>query len=160
MARGRYPGGVAVTILKTQAMFALSLALVMTSAIAARSQERVGTSCADCPNRSGAFSIENQTGVTISYQVKWGESHPWKSITLASGRVETHSYPLENGKALTPYVRFDRIGGDGAFTPKEYRMGFYAIGYAGFGAKPNNSSPKKYFFKFAADNKTLDILAR
>lgn len=147
-------------ILKTQAMFALSLALTMTTAIAAGSQERVGTSCADCPNRSGAFSIENQTGVTITYQVKWGESHPWKSITLASGRVETHSYPLENGKALTPYVRFDRIGGDGAFTPKEYRMGFYAVGYGGFGARANSSGPKKYFFKFAADNKTLDILAR
>ena len=136
-----------MTNLKTQAMVVLSLALVMTTAIAAGGQN---------PNSNGAFSIENQTGVTISYQVKWGESHPWKSIALASGRVETHSYPLENGKALTPYVRFDRIGGDGAFTPKEYRMGFYAVGP---GAR-TNSGPKKYFFKFAADGRTLDILAR
>ncbi len=34
--------------------------------------EQVGTSCADCPSYKGAFSIENATGVTISYQVKWG----------------------------------------------------------------------------------------
>jgi len=149
-----------VTNLKTHTMFVLSLALVITTAIAAGSQERVGTSCADCPSNSGAFSIENQTGVTVNYQVKWGESRPWKSISLASGRVETHSYPLENGKAPTPYVRFDRIGGDGAFTPKEYRMGFYSIGYAGFGARANNSGPKKYFFKYGPDGKTLDILAR
>jgi hypothetical protein len=146
-----------------QAMSALSLSLVLNTPIIVRAQERVGTSCADCPNYSGAFSIENQTGVMIRYQVRWGDKHPWKSISLNSGQVETHSYPLgenRNGKAPTPYVRFDGIGGDGRFTPKEYRMEFYAIGYAGYGPKANNTTPKKYFFKYAADGRTLDILAR
>jgi hypothetical protein len=144
-------------------MFAFPLTLVLTTPTIARSQEHVGTSCADCPNYSGAFSIENQTGVTIRYEVRWGETHPWKPISLSSGSIETHSYPLgehRNAKVPTPYVRFDRIGGDGRFTPKEYRMGFYAVGYAGFGPHTNNTQPKRYFFKYAADGKSLDILAR
>ena len=146
-----------------QAITVLSLALVFTVPIAAGGQERVGTSCADCPNYSGAFSIENSTGVTLQYQVKWGSEHQWKLITLASGHTETHSYPLgddRRGKAPTPYVRFDRIAGDGSFTPKEYRMEFIAIGYAGYGGTTNRAEPKKYYFKYSADGRTLDILAR
>jgi hypothetical protein len=57
-------------------------------------------------------------------------------------------------------VRFDRIGGDGHFTPKEYHMAFHAIGYAGYGPKANDTLPKKYYFEFGADRKSLDLLAR
>ena len=144
-------------------LYALPLALVLIAPTIGLCQERVGTSCADCPSYSGAFSIENQTGVMIPYSVRWGDRSPWKSISLESGRIETHRYPLgenRNGRVPTPYVRFDRIGGDNHFTPKEYRMEFYAVGYAGFGSKTNNSQPKKYFFKYAADGKSLDILSR
>jgi len=146
-----------------QAMPILTLALAMTTPILVEGDERVGTSCADCANYRGAFSIENETGVTIRYQVKWGDSHPWKSISLDSGRIETHSYPLgenRNGRAPTPYVRFDRVGGDGRFTPMEYRMQFHAVGYAGYGSRANNTAPKKYYFKYGPDRRTLDILAR
>jgi hypothetical protein len=125
-------------------------------------QERVGTSCADCPNYSGAFSIENVTGVTIPYQYKWGDG-AWKQMSLQSGHTETHSYPLggnRNGRVPPPYVRFDRIGGDGRFEPKEYHMQVYAVGYAGFGPRAQRAEPKKYFFKYAEDHRTLDILAR
>ena len=142
---------------------ALPLALALTTPLIAPSHERIGTSCADCPNYSGAFSIENETGVTIPYEYKWGESHPWKRMSLRSGQIEKHSYPLgedRHGKVPTPYVRFDRIGGDGRYTPKEYRMEFYAIGYGGYGAKANNTEPKRYYFKYAVDGKSLDILAR
>jgi len=141
----------------------LSFALVLTIPTIAQSQERVGTSCADCPNYSGAFSIENQTGVTIWYEVRWGENHPWKTISLGSGRTETHSYPLgdnKNAKAPTPQVRFDKIGGDGHFTAQEYRMRFYAVGYAGYGPKTNNTQPKKYFFQYGSDHKSLNLFAR
>jgi hypothetical protein len=125
--------------------------------------EQVGTSCADCPSYKGAFSIENATGVTISYQVKWGSSQPWKNISLASGRIETHSYPLgenRNGTAPTPYVRYDRIGGDAQYTGQEYRMLFHAVGYAGYGPARNTTEPKRYYFQYAADRKTLELLAR
>src|SRR5579859_8237182 len=117
---------------------ALSLALGLTTVSVAPGQERVGTSCADCASYAGAFSIENETGVTIPYEYKWGESQPWKKMSLRSGHIEKHTYPLgenSNGSAPTPFVRFDRIGGDGRYTPKEYRMEFYAIGYSGYGGR-------------------------
>jgi hypothetical protein len=144
-------------------VFIFTLALVLTTSTTAWSQERVGTSRADLPNYSGAFSIENPTGVTIPYEVKWGDRSSWKSISLRSGHTETHSYPLgedRNARPPTPYVRFDRIGGDNRVTPKEYRMQLHVVGYAGFGPNANNAQPKKYYFKYAADGKSLDILAR
>ena len=140
----------------------LRTVLTLLLAVTAGAQD-VGTSCADCPNYSGAFSIENSTGVTIHYQVKWGESRPWKSITLNTGQVETHSYPLgedPHAKVLIPYVRFDRIGGDGKYTPQEYRMHFFAVGYAGYGPGRANTKPKAYYFQYGADRRTLNLFAR
>jgi hypothetical protein len=146
-----------------QAFYALSLALVLGAPTIAFSEE-VGTSCADCPNYSGAYSIQNSTGATINYQYRWGNRHPWKSMSLPSGRIETHSYPLgenRNAGAPTPYVRFDRIGGDGrTYTPQEYRMGFYAVGYAGYGPTVNRTQPKRYYFEYAADRRHINLFAR
>jgi hypothetical protein len=139
------------------ALFALTV-LSPTIALA----ENVGTSCADCPNYSGAYSLTNTTGVTINYQYRWGRNHQWKSMALASGRIETHRYPLgedPHAKVPTPYVRFDRIGGDTAFTAQEYKMQFHAVGYAGFGPNVNRAKPKRYVFKYARDHRTLDVKA-
>lgn len=123
----------------------------------------IGTSCADCPNYSGAFSISNDTGQMIKYQYRWGNQHPWKRMTLATGHVETHSYPLgedSHARVPTPYVRFDNLANDGRVTPKEYRMHFYAIGYPGYGAKANKTEPKRYVFRYAPDGKHLDLFAK
>jgi hypothetical protein len=136
-------------------------ALVLTPTIALA--ESVGTSCADCPNYAGAYSIENTTGVTIGYQFRWGDKNPWKSISLASGRVETHRYPLgdnRNARVPTPYIRFDRVAGDANYTAKEYRMEFYAIGYPGYGPKDNKTEPKRYVFRYSANGKSLDVKAK
>lgn len=125
--------------------------------------EPLGTSCADCPNYSGAFSISNDTGQTIKYQYRWGSNHPWKGMTLLTGHVETHSYPLgENPRAQvpTPYVRFDNLANDGRVTFTEYRMHFYAVGYAGYGPKVNKTEPKRYFFRYAPDGRHLDLIAK
>jgi len=143
-------------------MLGISLALVLTVPMITRGQD-VGTSCADCANYSGAFSIENETGVTIRYQYRWGDKHPWKEMALASGRIETHTYPLgenRNTRVPTPFIRFDRIGGDHQFTAREYRVEFFAVGYSGYGARTNRAEPKRYYFKYAADGRTLDLLAR
>ena len=126
-------------------------------------QERVGTSCADCPNYSGAYSIENATGITISYQYRWGDRHEWKKMTLKSGVTETHSYPLgedRNGKAPTPYIRFDRIGGDNGVTIQEYKLQFHAVGYAGYGPRENRTAPKRYVFRYAANGRDLDLTTK
>ncbi|MEO8134241.1 MAG: hypothetical protein ABI831_09715 [Betaproteobacteria bacterium] len=137
-----------------------SLALVLAASTLDLAAETLGTSRADLPNYSAAFSIENTTRVTIPYQYRWGDKHPWKSLSLSSGRVETHTYPLgenPNGRAPVPYVRFDRIGGDNNYTAQEYRMAFHAVGYAGYGPNQNRAAPKQYVFKYAPDGKHLDI---
>jgi len=142
----------------------LVVAVMLLAQTGAQAQERVGVSCADCPSYKGAFSIKNDTGVTIFYQVRWGNKHPWQKMTLESGHTMTHSYPLgenPNQAAPTPYVRFDRIGGDGNnFTAQEYRMEFYAVGYTGYGAGQRyKTEPKRYVFRYAANGRDLDIKA-
>ena len=88
-----------------------TLALLLTTPLITRAQERVGTSCADCPNYSGAFSIENPTGVTIPYEYRWGNG-PWRHMSLQSGHTETHSYPLGAKETQRSYtlrsIRSDR----------------------------------------------------
>jgi hypothetical protein len=142
--------------------FAIAAFLAAVAAPVASRSESTGTSCADCPNYQGAFSLENSTGVTINYMVRWGNKHPWKKMALQSGHVMTHRYPLgedKHAKAPTPYVRFDRVGGDNAFTAQEYRMEFYAVGYAGFGPNVNRTEPKRYAFKYSG-GRNIDIKAQ
>jgi hypothetical protein len=145
------------------ALALIAPALLLTTPIEASGQERVGTSCADCPNYGGAFSIDNQTGVTVRYRVKWGADSNWKAFSLNTGHTETHTYSLgedRNGAIPTPYVSFDRIAGDSAITLKEYRMLFNRVGYGGFGSTAPRAEPKKYFFEFSADRTSLDIHPR
>jgi hypothetical protein len=143
----------------TLSMLALAFLLLIPAIAAA--QEEVGTSCADCPSYTGAFAIENGTRTTLHYQVKWGRDHAWQSMTLEPGHTKTHSHPLDgNQKAPAPYIRYDNIGGDGAFTAQEYHLAFRKVGYAGYGAPRNTATPKQYVFEFAADHRTLNLLAR
>src|SRR5437763_1743996 len=110
-------------------LLALLAATIFLSSASSAPRQDVGTSCADCPNYNGAFSIENQTGVSIAYQMRWGERHPWKQFVLPTGHIETHTYPLgeDRGKKIPiPLVRFDPGGGPSI----EYQMDFYAVGYA------------------------------
>jgi hypothetical protein len=139
----------------------LSLALLLITPAFAGVQEHVGTSCADCSSYNGAFSIANHTGVTISYQVKWGKDDAWQPVSVRSGFKRTHTHALdENRRAPAPYIQFDRFADGGAVTPKEYQLAFHAVGYAGYGATPNTATPKEYEFKFAADRRTLELQAR
>ena|SRR6478736_7251185 len=145
----------------TKLIAAASLALTLTAPAALA--EQVGTSCEDCQNYSGAYSIENTTGVMVHYQYRWGDQHPWKRMALETGKIETHRYPLggdKHAKVPTPYVRFDSIGGDNAVEFKEYKMNFYATGYAGFGPAVNKTEPKRYVFRYASDGKTLDLKSK
>jgi hypothetical protein len=131
-------------------LFGGVLALALTAPIAARAELRV----VDRTPQKGGFSLTNSTGTTIRYQVRWGNQNAWKPMTLESGRVMTHSHPLSaERRAPTPYVRFDKIGGDGAaITLKEYRMGFHAVGGGG--------EPKKFVFRYAPNGRDLDVKAQ
>jgi hypothetical protein len=123
----------------------------------------IGTSCADCPDYRGAYSIENTTGVTVSYQYRWGSKHQWKNMTLRSGMIETHWYPLgedPHHQVPVPYIRFDRVGGDSQVTTQEYKLNFHAVGYAGYGPKQNRAEPKRYVFRYASNGRDLDLKAK
>ena len=130
-------------------LLALLATTILVSSASSAARQDVGTSCADCPNYNGAFSIENQTGASIAYQMRWGERNPWKQFVLATGHIETHTYPLgeDRGKKIPiPLVRF--APGSASNSPfVEYELDFYAVGYAGFGPNVNTTQPKKYFFK-------------
>ena len=124
--------------------------------------EEIGTSCADCPSYDGAFSISNDTGALIHYQMRWGNRANWKRIELPTGRLETHRYPLGSdaaGRAPIPFVRFDDVADDHRVTFREYRMEFHAVGYAGYGPKVNRTEPKRYHFEYSADRRHLDLKA-
>jgi hypothetical protein len=137
--------------------------LIVLAPFGAPAQERVGTSQEDLPNYSGSYSIENATGITIHYQYRWGDKSEWKRMALRAGEIETHSYPLgqdRNKRVPAPYVRYDRIGGDNSVTFQEYKMQFYAVGYAGFGPRQNRTEPKRYVFRFAENGRDLRLLAK
>jgi len=145
-------------------IISLAAAVMLLAQITAPAQEPLGHTCSDCPYYKGEFSISNNTGVAINYSVRWGNQSQWKKMRLESGRRMTHRYPLgynRNASAPTPYVRFDRVGGDGAnFTSQEYRMEFYAVRYGGYGPPTQNTTePKRYVFRFAANGRDLDIKA-
>ena|GEM_PF-1602861 len=143
-------------------IISLAALLILLAQIAAPAQEPVGYSCADCPSYKGEFSVENSTGVTLTYYVRWGNKSQWKEMRLENGHTMTHRYPLgynRNTTVPTPYVRFDRIGGDGAnFTEQIYKMEFYAVMYGGFGpATRNTTGPKRYVFRYAPNGRDLDL---
>lgn len=129
--------------------------------VSVTAQERTGTSQADLPSYRAAYSIENTTGVTIPYECRWGKDGKWEKMSLRTGITKTHWYPLDrDGRAPTPYVRFDRIGGDNGVTIQEYRMAFHAVGYAGYGPAENKTEPVRYVFSYAANGRDLNLNAK
>jgi hypothetical protein len=137
------------------AVCAIALALAQTIATTAHS----GTSCEDCPSYRGEFSLENNTGTTIKYRVKWGNGQ-WEPFTLPDGKVMAHWYPLDdNDRAPSPLLKFDRIGGDGHYTEWVVDMDFYKVGTGGYGSG-RRSAEKKYFFEYASDDRTILIKSK
>jgi len=149
------------SILRASLAPLLAAALAAASGGAAAADVRVGE--ADLPSYNGAFSIENETGAPIHYQLRWGSSHAWRRITLASGHVETHSYPLGADPARrvpAPYVRFDRLGDDQGIAFEECAMQFRAVGDARLGPAARRGAPKAYVFRHAPNGRDLDLEAR
>jgi hypothetical protein len=143
---------------KNSAVFAIALAVgVMSAPIFAQATmvtAKPRPVPADNSGYRGEFTLHNDTGVTVYYQVKWG-SGPWKPDSLRSGYFRGYYHPLDrDDSAPRPYVRFDRIGGDNGYTAREYEMDFHKVGPG------QTRGPKKYVFKYASDGKQLDIKAR
>ena len=138
----------------------LTAALLTATLAPLAAAEKVGTSTADAPNLQGEFVVHNPTANAIHYQVKWGTGGEWKSFTVKPGFEYRHWYPLKNGKAPAPYVRFDNEGGDGKVTYTELHMKFGQVGYAGYGPKGNVNEAWHYEFKYRKDGKRLELFER
>jgi hypothetical protein len=96
--------------------------------------------------------IRNPTHGPVNYQVRWGQDGEWRAYSLGAGRYRYHYVPLsETGRAPAPYIVFDWVLGDGMYSPKQYRLGFYAA------ASPGYAQGKKYVFRPSPDGNYLDL---
>ena len=68
------------------------------------------------------FKIRNRTGVTMHYQVRWSNSDNWKSSSLETGFIRTHTSGGQNILSGYPKIRFDHIAGDRAVTYRVYNL--------------------------------------
>lgn len=104
----------------------------------------------------GAFSIKNDTGITLYYYVRWGDDGVWKLKRLDSGQALRHRHTLDwKNQAPSPSVKFDRIGGDNRTSLQIQKMGFYKVVAPGFDPMNRNTKSKRYVFRFAANGRDL-----
>ena len=68
------------------------------------------------------FKIRNHTGVTMHYQVRWSNSDNWKSSSLETDFIRTHTSDGQNILSGYPKIRFDHIAGDRAVTYLVYNL--------------------------------------
>jgi hypothetical protein len=93
----------------------------------------------------GQFNIINNTGVPITYWVKWGTNGSWQQHTVQTGYHDKHSHPLNNaGTVPPPYILFR--AGQGRIL---YLLTCNSVGQAG-------GQPKNYGFGYGS-NRSLDL---
>jgi hypothetical protein len=136
---------------------ALSLWAANLSALRA-GDEHIGTSIADAPNLNGMFTVSNNSTFTITYSVKWGNEE-WKKTTVGPRMTGRHWHPLDgNRRAPRPQLSFKTA--PGARTSKTFDLKFYAVGFAGYGPKPNLTGAKEYEFRDSPNGASVDLHER
>ena len=134
-------------------------ALLMATAGSATAGERIGTSTADAPRLQGEFVVHNPTNTNMVYEVQWGSKGQWKSYTISPRQQRRHWHPLDgNGRAPSPFLRFDTRANDRQVTWKRYDMDFGKVGYAGFG--PRGHINEALHYEFTARGNALELVRR
>ena len=106
------------------------------------------------------FSIQNNTGFTVHYQIRWKEDKEWKNTAVKQGVTMNHWY---NGPAVAipegyPKIRFDYIANDEEFTPLTYELGTYIrILGSDPGAHIRREDARRYHFGYNSHTKKLDL---
>ena len=137
----------------------LTVLYLMATAVSATAEQRTRTSTADAPRLEGEFVIHNPTNVTQVYQVKWGRNGQWQEYTTSPQRQRRHWHPLDgNGRAPSPFLRFDTRANDRQVTWKTYDIDFGRVGYAGFGPRGNINEALHY--EFTARGNALELVKR
>lgn len=52
------------------------------------------------------FSIVNNTGYTIDYEINWSEGEPWKKKSLEPGEWNANEQPTDTREAIKPKIRY------------------------------------------------------
>jgi hypothetical protein len=147
---------------KTTFLVTLGLTIALGLAIPQRSlAQNVGSSTNDdLPQTYGAFSITNNTNVTIRYKRQWG-NEGWREIILRPGFTETHSHKLDrNDRAPSPHVQFyssvaNRLQLHGGL--RNAHVHFSLVTTGGYGPSADSGRPYSYQFVLSADGHTLHL---
>lgn len=104
------------------------------------------------------FSILNNTGFTVYYQIKWTESDSWEETGVKPGMAINHWH---DGTSIIsekyPQIRFDYIANDGVSTYRKYKLETYER-RAGSNFKPSRKQDaREYHFEYNYITETLDI---
>lgn len=133
--------------------------LLMTTTVSATAGERIGTSTSDAPQLQGEFVVHNPTNVNMVYEVQWGSKGQWKRYTISPREQRRHWHPLDgNGRAPSPFLRFDTRANDKQVTWKRYDIDFGKVGYAGFG--PRGRINEALHYEFTARRNALELVKR
>ena len=96
------------------------------------------------------FRIKNNTGVTISYQIRWSTSNDWQSESLETGFIVTHWSSGQNIPSGYPKIRFDYIAGDREVTYRQYNLDTVE-------SRQNNDNAPTYRFEYNQWGNELDL---
>ena len=125
--------------------------------IAPGSKSPGGKSGTVAPRLQGEFVVHNPTNLNIAYQVQWGKKGAWRAHTIHPNKMWRHSHRLDdNGRAPSPFLRFDNRADDKRVTWKTYDVDFGRVGYAGPGRHINQA----VHYEFTARGKGLDLVKR
>ncbi|HKA45946.1 MAG TPA: hypothetical protein VKF40_28410 [Burkholderiales bacterium] len=146
-----------MTMAKWKAVFATLL--LMAASVPATAGERIGVSTADAPQLQGEFVVHNPTNMNMIYEVQWGSHGQWTRYAIGPRQQRRHWHSLDgNGRAPSPYLRFDTRANDRQVTWKRYDIDFGRVGYSGFGPRGNINEALHY--EFTARGNALDLVRR
>jgi hypothetical protein len=88
--------------------------------------------------------IDNQSGKTIHYQLRWGTDGQWKDFTLAPGYETTHRKKYVPTGVPPPYIQFVAFSTFDGGGSRQYKLD---IGW--------DNNPRRYHFK--VNNNTVSF---
>jgi hypothetical protein len=149
------------SIIALAALATTALSMSALTAATPASAEPTGSVCSDCPAYKGEHSIENKTLSAITYEFRWGDNEPWRTVVLSSGASKTHTYPIgTNPKAEvpTPSVRFHNTALAGSKHWTKQTMSFHAVMVEpGYGGTLSKRKPERYVFTFNGDFQEIKL---
>jgi hypothetical protein len=102
--------------------------------------------------RLGGVVIMNPTENPIYFQMRLGTENEWTDYVVESNQNLQIAFELDrDGLVSTPYMRFDRVGGDDRLSWQEYELDFYEIEYE------DDMTGFRYEFQYSDSGKLIDL---